>query len=121
MPRQHRASERAADALGDGRRIQPRCARDGEELPDVPCASPRQQQSCRCEVPPMKARALSLALALTVVEARASLSCPAEPWLFRDPAGIGALHEGPSRSPDGLMYATPPLRTTPAESAAGWS
>lgn len=64
---------------------------------------------------------LWLFLALISAEVHADLSCRVEPWLGRDPAGIGALHEGPSRSPDGLMYSTPPLRTSPAESAAGWS
>ncbi|HEX5128829.1 MAG TPA: MtrB/PioB family decaheme-associated outer membrane protein [Usitatibacter sp.] len=44
-----------------------------------------------------------------------------EPAPPRDPRGIGALHDGPSRSPAGFMYDTPftPPATTTGES--GWT
>ena len=79
-------------------------------------------------------RALGLTLALLGGEAAASLSCRVDgpignalnphgtdAWIGTDPRGIGALHEGPGRSPDGLLFATPPLVPAPTASATGWS
>ena len=75
-----------------------------------------------------------LILALAGGEAHATLSCRSEgpignalnstgtdAWIARDPKGIGAMHEGPSRSPDGLMYAAPPSLPAPTAGATGWS
>ena len=44
-----------------------------------------------------------------------------DPTSSRDPRGIGAFHEGPDRSPSGLVYPSPFLPTAPPRSESGWS
>ena len=43
-----------------------------------------------------------------------------DPTLAKDPRGIGAFHEGPDRTPSGLLYATPFLPPEPIKSDTGW-
>ena len=48
-------------------------------------------------------------------------ACADEPAPPRDPRGIGALHEGPGRSPAGFMYDTPFAPPSPATADSGWT
>ena len=81
------------------------------------------------------ARGICLILPLLANAAKAELSCRFDAALGNainpagidtflagsDPRGIGALHEGPGRSPSGLLYATPSIPPAPSESMQGWS
>jgi MtrB/PioB family decaheme-associated outer membrane protein len=80
------------------------------------------------------ARPLALLLALIGGSARAELSCRFDAALgnaldpagvdataSRDARGLGALHEGRSRSPSGLPYDSPFAPTLPVTGERGWS
>jgi hypothetical protein len=43
-----------------------------------------------------------------------------DPTLAKDPRGIGAFHEGPDRTPSGLLYLSPFLPPDPIKSDIGW-
>jgi MtrB/PioB family decaheme-associated outer membrane protein len=64
----------------------------------------------------MRKRHCTALLLLLCTGARAD-----EPAPGRDPRGIGALHEGPGRSPAGLMYDSPPAPPAPIRGESGWS
>lgn len=64
----------------------------------------------------MRARA-----SIGILVALASGANADEPAPPRDPRGIGALHDGPSRSPSGLMYDTPFTPPAPVGGESGWT
>ena len=85
----------------------------------MPRADSRQQQPGGRALPSVtnvRTRTCIGMLLLLAAGARAD-----EPAVGRDPRGIGSLHEGPGRSPSGLMYESPRSPPAPVSGESGWS